>query len=78
MHDVWPPRAKFILRGLLPLMDFCQLQNSLYVQVLRSPILAALLHSTRAVGVSQSLQRSAEGANYIRQGGHHVGHMPTF
>ena len=45
---------------------------------LRSPILAALLHGTRAVGVSQALRRSAEGATYIRQGGHHVGHPPTF
>jgi len=43
--------------GLLPLREFCQLQNSLCVQVLRSPILAALLHDTRAVGVSQTLQR---------------------
>jgi len=34
--------------------------------------------STRLVGVSQTLRRSAEGATYIRQGGHHVGHRPTF
>jgi len=32
-------------------------QNSLYVQVLRSPILAALLHGTPAAGVSQTLRR---------------------
>jgi len=41
-------------------------------------ILAALMRSTLVVGVSQTLQRSAEGATYIRQGGHHVGHWPTF
>jgi len=41
---------------LLPLMEFCPMQNSLYVQVLRSPILAALLHGTPAAGVSQTLQ----------------------
>jgi len=29
--------------------------NSLYVQVLRSPILAALLHGTPAAGVSQTV-----------------------
>jgi len=40
--------------------------------------LAALLHGTRAVGVSQTLRRTAEGAGEIRQGGHHVGHQPTF
>jgi len=45
-------------RRLLPLREFCHVQNSLCVQVLRSPILAALLHGTRAVGVSQTLKRS--------------------
>jgi len=64
--------------GLLPLTEFCQVQNSLCVQVLRSPILAALLHGTRAVGVSQTLRGLAEGATYIQHGGHHVGHRPTF
>jgi len=43
--------------GSCPLTEFCQVQNSLYVQVLRFPILAALLHGTRAVGVSQALRR---------------------
>ena len=43
---------------------FCQLQNSLCVQVFRSPILAALLHGTRAVGVSQPLQRGTRNVNY--------------
>ena len=32
--------------GSCPLAEFCQLQNSLCVQVLRSHILAALLHGT--------------------------------
>ena len=41
-------------------------------------ILAALLHGTLVVGVSQTLRRWTEGASYIRQGGHHVGHWPTF
>jgi len=30
-----------------PLTEFCQVQNSLGIQVLRSPILAALLHGTQ-------------------------------
>jgi len=30
------------------------------------------------VGVSQTLRRVTEGATYIRQGDHHVGHWPTF
>jgi len=32
---------------------------------------------TAAVGVSQTLRHCTEGAIYIRQGGHHVGHRPT-
>ena len=31
--------------GCCPLTEFCQVQDSLYVQVLRSPVLAALLHA---------------------------------
>jgi len=37
-------------------------------------VLAALLHGTPVLGVSQTLQCRTEGATYIRQGGHHVGH----
>jgi len=46
-------------RGLLPppLTEFCPVRNSLYVQVFRSPILAALLHGTPAASVSQTLRR---------------------
>jgi len=41
-------------------------------------VLAALLDGTLVVGVSQTLHRWTEGASYIRQSGHHVGHWPTF
>jgi len=44
----------------------------------RFRVLAALLHGTLVVGVSQTLRRWTESATYIRQGGHHVGHWPTF
>ena len=40
-------------------------------------VLAELLHGTPVLGVSQTLRRWTEGATYIRQGGHHVGHWPT-
>jgi len=40
--------------------------------------LAALLHGTLVVGISQTLWRWTEGATFIQQGGHHVGHWPTF
>jgi len=41
-------------------------------------VLVALLHGTLVVGVSQTLRRWTDGATYTRQGGHHVGHWPTF
>ena len=43
-------------------------------------VLAALLHAvhgTLGVGVSQTAALN-RGPIYIRQGGHHVGHWPTF
>jgi len=40
--------------------------------------LAALMHGTLVMGVSETLRCWTEGATYIRQGGHHVGHWPTF
>jgi len=65
-------------RGSCPLMEFWQVQISLCVQILHCSILAALLHGSRAVRVSQTLRRSADSATYIWQGGHHVEHRPTF
>jgi len=41
-------------------------------------VLAALLHSSQVVSVSQTLRCWTEGATYVRQGDHHVGHRPTF
>jgi len=41
-------------------------------------VLAALLHGTLVVGVSQTLRRWTEGATYILQGSHQVRHWPTF
>ena len=61
LHDVWPYPAMlyyvYIFGGSCPLTEFCPLQNSLYVQVLRSLILAPLLHGTPAADVSQTLRR---------------------
>jgi len=41
-------------------------------------VLAALLHGTLVVGVSQTLWHWTVSVTYIWQGGHHVGHWPTF
>jgi len=40
-------------------------------------ILAPLLQCSEVVGVSQTLWRQTEGATYVRQGDHHVGHWLT-
>jgi len=41
-------------------------------------VLAALLDGTLVVGVCETLRHLTEDATYIWQGGHHVGHWPTF
>jgi len=51
LHDVWLSPGLvhyiYIFGGSCPVTEFCQeVQNSLCVHVLRSPILAALLHGT--------------------------------
>jgi len=43
----------------------------------RFRVLAALLHDTLVVGVSQTLRHWTDGATDIRQGGHHIGHWPS-
>jgi len=65
-------------RGLLPPNGILPGAKFTLLQILHFPILAVLLHSTRAVGISQTVWHSAEGANCIRQGGRHVEHRPTF
>jgi len=57
----------YIFGGSCPLTEFCQVQNSLYVQVLRSAILAALLHGTPAAGVRQTLRRGKLTRNGITE-----------
>ena len=68
LYDVWPSPGlvHYIYNsgGSCPLTKFWQVQNSLCVQVLRSPILAALLHGTRAVDASQILGRGTKKWNY--------------
>jgi len=53
----WAPILYYvhIFGGSCPLTEFGQVQNSRYVQVLRSSTLAALLHGTPAAGVDQTL-----------------------
>jgi len=57
--DVWPSpelvHYTYIFGDSCSLLEFYEVQNSLCIQALRSPILAAVLHGTRAAAVSQIL-----------------------
>jgi len=68
-HDPWPIDA---FPALLYIhFSECTGQNSLYVQVLRSLILAVLLHGTPAAGVSQTLRRgTTNGITELCRGRH--------
>jgi len=57
LQDVWPSPGLVHYIYILPPNGICHVQNSLCVQVLRSPILAALLHCTPAAGLSHTLRR---------------------
>jgi len=94
LHDVWPSPGLlhyiYIFGGCCFLTEFCRVQNSLRPSLAFSyRILAPLLHGTRhscsgrqpnfaAWYKEWSCRTFAESATYIRQGGHHVGHRPTF
>ena len=58
LHDVWPSPGlvhyMYIFGNSCPVTEFCRVHDSLCVQVLRSPLLAALLHGTLVVGVRQT------------------------
>jgi len=83
----WAGTLYIHFRGFLPPDRILRGVNSLYVQVLRSPILAASTARYSSSGRQPNFAAwykewnygtFAEGATYIRQGGHHVGHRPTF
>jgi len=67
------------------MVNFCPLMADICWRVWGKPanfngfrVLAALLHGTLVVGVSQTLWHRTEGTTYIRQDGRQVGHWPTF
>jgi len=96
LHDVWPSPALvhyvYIFGRTCPLMEFSQVQNSLPVQVLCSPILASLLYGIPAVGISQTLQSGTRNrittlsllvifnrvCHLYSEGGRHVGIVFSF
>ena len=90
LHAVWPSPGLIhnicIFWGCCPLTEFCPVQNSLCVQVLRSPILASLLHGTPAAasaklcGVLQEmeLRNFRRGRHLYSAGRPSREHRPTF
>ena len=75
LHNVWSSPGLvhyiYIFGDCCPLMEFCQVQNSLCVQVLHSPILAVLLHGICSTAFNRRRHL------YIQECGHHVGHLPA-
>jgi len=73
LHDLWPSSGLvhyiYIFGGSCPLTEFCHVQNSRWVQVLRSPVLAALLHGTPAAGSTKlcSVVQGMELPNFARR-----------
>jgi len=81
LHDVWPSPGLvhyiYIFGGSCPVTEFCQVQHSLSVQVLRSLFWQRYCTALQE-WASAKLCGVNRGRTYIRQGGHHVGHWPTF
>ena len=69
LHNLWPFPALVhyicIFGGSCLLTEFFPVQYSLYIQVLRSSILAAWLHGTPVAGVNQTLRRGTR--NWITE-----------
>jgi len=93
LHDVWPyPELVYyiyIFGGFCPLMEFCPVQNSLYIPSLPFSCFGSVRPTARHSSSGHqpnfaawykewNYGTSAEGATYIRQDGHHVGHRPIF
>ena len=91
LHDVWPSPGlvhyMYIFGGSCPVTEFCQVQNSLCVQVLHAffyigSVTARHSSSGRQRNFAESYKKwnygtFADSATYIRLGGHHVGNRPT-
>ena len=93
LHNVWPSAALvyciYIFGGSCPVTEFCQVQYALCVQ---SYVLAALLHGTGDVGVSQTLRHGTRNGimelslfiifhrrrHLYFEGGHQVWRKPSF
>jgi len=90
LHSVWPyswAATLYIFGGTCPLTEFCLVKNSLYIQVLLFFYIGSVTarHSSSrhqpnfaAWYKEWNYRTFADGATYIWEGGHHVGHRRTF
>jgi len=81
LHDVWPSpwlvHYIYLFRAVAPNRILPGAKFALCLSLAFSYICSITVR-TWVVGDSQTLQCSAEGAAYIWQGGHRIGHWPTF
>jgi len=82
LHDFWPSPVPYniytFLGALASWWNFATCKIHFASSFALFYIGSVTARHSRVVGVSQTLRRWAEGATYIRQGGHHIGHWPTF
>ena len=78
LHTVWPSPA--LLYYIYIFGGSCPLPNRILpgAKFTLRPSLALSYIGSITAWHSSRKWRQAEGATYIRQGGHHVGHWPTF
>jgi len=82
LHDVWPSPGLehyiYIFGGYCPIMEFFRCK----IHFASSKSCAILFWYRYCTALEQwaraKLRRCAQGATYIRQGDHHIGHWPTF
>ena len=83
LHDVWPSPGlahyMYIYGGSYPLREFCQVQNSPCVQVLRFPILTALCTAreqwalAKLCGMVQGMElRNTRSSSFLTEGATHI------
>jgi len=89
LQDVWPSPVLvhyiYIFEGSCPLTEFCPVQSSLcsslaffYIGIVTARDSSSRCQPNFAAWYKEwNYETFAEGATYIRQGGHHTGHRPT-
>ena len=85
IYWLWSPYALWFLSSVFFFLFFPRLisaatdwMSTILLHMAWVSRLGSVTARHLVVGVSQTLWRWTEGATYVRQGDHHVGHWPTF